>query len=230
MSGKHYVFDDAKNKHEAMTKEETRDFIALVVDGHFTTDLHDHFKNDTTAGEYPDEHFLFVYSSHCTNFNFMFSGCTGLTKVSDLDTKNGTNFNYVFSRCTSLTEIPDLDTKNGTTFNHMFNECTSLTEIPDLDTKNGTEVTSFGYMFQGCTSLTHFRDNPNAPEGSRWQCNASINFGDCPLDRESILKVFNGLQTVSSKTITISKTTNGYLSADDKAIATAKGWTINVQS
>jgi hypothetical protein len=84
------------------------------------------------------------------------------------------------------------------------------------------------YMFSGCTSLTTLKDNPLAPEGSRWQFNKNVDFSPCPFDRTSILKVFNGLRTVTGRTIKISSTTNGYLSEEDKSIATAKGWTVQV--
>ena len=111
----------------------------------------------------------------------------------------------------------------------MFGGCSSLTSIPDLDTSNVTIVSDVtGDMFKDCTKLTTFTDNPYAPEGNRWQFKVDIRFSFCPLDRKSILKVFNGLQTVEGKTITISSTTNSYLSDEDKAIATNKGWTITV--
>ena len=52
----------------------------------------------------------------------------------------------------------------------------------------------------------------------------------CKFEVHSILKVFNGAKVVSGKTITISATTNGYLSEEDKKIITDKGWTISVKS
>jgi len=123
----------------------------------------------------------------------------------------------------------------------MFSGCKKLTSIPDLnldslveaitDTGNGVvweTDTSTIHMFRDCTSLTTFRYNSYAPEGSRWQIKEDFDVSPCPLDRESILKVFNGAKVVTGKTISISKTTNSYLSAEDKAIITAKGWTITV--
>lgn len=180
---------------------------------------------------------------HTHNITSMFHGCTNLTTVNGLtiDLSNPPNgirlgMSYLFNDCTNLTTISNLnfiysDTNSAEVYIYrMFANCSSLTSIPDLNFGIGA-ATSGGYgdEFDGCTSLTTFTDNPYAPEGSRWQFNDSINFGDCPLDKTSILKVFNGLQTVSGKTITISSTTNGYLSATDKAIAEGKGWTVAVQ-
>ena len=132
----------------------------------------------------------------------------------------------MFYNCTNLTSIPQMDTSNVTNMFSMFNGCPSLTSIPEMDT---SKVTNIGEMFYGCTSLTKFDDNPLC-KVTPWQISVDFDVGSCPLDRTSILKVFNGAKVVSGKTITISATTNGYLSEDDKKIITDKGWTISVKS
>ena len=165
-------------------------------------------------------------TSNGTMFYNMFGNCPSLTSIPDLDTSNGTNLGCMFENCTSLTSIPDIDTSSSLSYNQIFNGCTNLTSIPDLNINANASIGRA--LFGGCTSLTTLRDNPYAPEGSRWQFKESISFNACPLDRASILKVFNGLATVSGQSITISSTTNGYLSADDKAIAENKGWTVMV--
>ena len=88
--------------------------------------------------------------SGTTSFSSMFSGCSSLVTIPEIDTSNGTSFNYMFSGCSSLVTIPEIDTSNGTSFSSMFSGCSSLVTIPEIDTTNGT---NFSYMFQNCSSL-----------------------------------------------------------------------------
>ncbi|MCQ2125072.1 MAG: BspA family leucine-rich repeat surface protein [Fibrobacter sp.] len=110
----------------------------------------------------------------------MFSGCTSLQKIPDLDLSNATDDNsfknmfkgcsslvtapkltlpsttlvdldYMFRDCTSLTTVPLFDTSNVQSMRSMFFECTSLTDVPLFDTSNVTDMHS---MFDNCTSLT----------------------------------------------------------------------------
>ena len=180
-------------------------------------------------------------------FDSMFENCKNLVSVPEMDfsakkTKAysfypdeirkqtvGSDCRCLFKGCLQLKEIPNLDTEI-TKITEMFNNCRSLEEIPDLFIYTDSEgAQSVEKIFYQCISLKRFRDNPYAPEGKRWQFKENFSFGESPLERTSILKVFNGLQTVENKTITISSTTNSYLSDEDKQIATNKGWTIAVQ-
>ena len=89
-------------------------------------------------------------TSKATNFASMFYGCTGITGVPALNTRNGTNFSSMFYNCKALTEAPALDTSNGTNFANMFYGCTTMTKVPALDTSNGTDLNN---MFEECKAL-----------------------------------------------------------------------------
>ena len=168
------------------------------------------FRSNSTAGKYPDETFKYVETRFGITAKEMFSGCYNLTEVDHLDTTNCTNFTYTFLSCSKLTKICNLNTALGIQFDGMFGGCGSLTTCPDLNLENANKTFNpFNAMFNQCTALTTFTDNPFAPEGSRWQFKDNIDFSSCPLDKASILKVFNGLQVVTGKTIIISSTTNG---------------------
>ena len=167
-----------------------------------------------------------IDTSKVTNMDEMFRYCKALTSIPSMDTSNIASMINMYGYCSKLTSIPQMDTSNVTNMNTMFFYCSSLTSIPSMDTSN---VTSMNKMFYGCTSLTKFNDNPLC-KVTPWQISVDFDVGSCPLDRTSILKVFNGAKTVSGKTITISATTNGYLSEEDKKIITDKGWTISVKS
>ena len=179
-------------------------------------------RTDITTIDYIETYFV-------DDMSDMFEGCTSLTTIPQLDVTNCYKFDYMFEGCTSLTTIPQLDfCDRAIKTTKMFADCTSLTTIPDF---GGTSITGGMNMFEGCTSLTTFTDNPYAPEGSRWRfvSKQPVYLADCPLDRASILKVFNGLLQGSGNSVFISSTTNSYLSEEDKAIATNKGWNIKVE-
>ncbi len=154
-------------------------------------------------------------TSSGTNFVDMFGGCSSLQSIPLLDTSSGTDFSDMFSFCYSLQSIPLLDTSSGTDFSDMFSFCYSLQSIPLLDTSSGTD---FNGMFYYCSSLS------SAPLQGTPQ---NISYENCRLSRQALIDIFNGLATVQNKTITI---TGNYgasqLTANDKNIATNKGWTI----
>ena len=80
----------------------------------------------------------------------MFQNCSSLVTIPELNTTNVTNMTEVFDGCYSLITIPELNTTNVTSFSSMFQNCSSLITIPELNTTN---VTSFSSMFSGCSSL-----------------------------------------------------------------------------
>ena len=91
-------------------------------------------------------------------FNFMFSGCTSLTKAPVLPatTLAGSCYESMFWDCTSLTKAPALPATTLTVncYIDMFKGCTSLTEAPELP---ATTLSGNCYyrMFSGCTSLVN---------------------------------------------------------------------------
>ena len=81
----------------------------------------------------------------------MFSGCSALTSIPQLDTSKGTNFSYMFSNCLSLTTIPQLDTSKGTNLSSMFSNSRYLKRIEGISFKslnttvNNSYLTGAGY-------------------------------------------------------------------------------------
>ena len=80
----------------------------------------------------------------------MFTYCSSLQTIPQLDTSNVTNMQNMFYQCYSLQIIPQLNTSKVTNMSNMFNACYSLQTIPQLDTSS---VTSMSGMFNGCNSL-----------------------------------------------------------------------------
>ena len=160
-------------------------------------------------------------TSKVINMSNMFYGCTSLTSIPLLDTSNVTDMRNMFYNCTSLTSIPQLNTSNVTTMYQMFNSCSSLTSIPLLDT---SYVNDMNYFF-GWSNIDTLTDL-----GGFKNLSISITsyFLDvCPnLTVESLMNVINNLATVSGKTLSFGSTNLNKLTAEQIAIATAKGWTL----
>ena len=90
-------------------------------------------------------------------YSNMFKGCTSLTKAPALPatTLAASCYGGMFLRCTSLTEAPVLPatTLANGCYSNMFNGCTSLTEAPELPATTLRDR-CYEYMFYNCTSLT----------------------------------------------------------------------------
>ena len=90
-------------------------------------------------------------------FNYLFSGCTSLTKAPVLPatTLADSCYESMFWDCTSLTKAPALPATTLTVscYIDMFKGCTSLTEAPALPATTLATNCYWG-MFEGCTSLT----------------------------------------------------------------------------
>ena len=80
--------------------------------------------------------------------NYMGTSVDGLISYSD--TENVTNMSYMFSQCSRLTTIPQLNTNKVTDMSYMFQYCNLLTETPLINTSLVTKMTS---MFSSCSEL-----------------------------------------------------------------------------
>lgn len=90
-------------------------------------------------------------NKHYTNTLNMFSYCTSLTTIPQLDFSSVTDASGMFSGCRNLTTIPQLNFSSVTSADSMFNSCTKLTTVPQLDFSSVTNADS---MFSNCSSLT----------------------------------------------------------------------------
>ena len=158
-------------------------------------------------------------TSNVTDMKNMFYNCTSLTSIPQLDTSNAANMSYMFGICKSLTSIPQLDTSNAANMENMFYNCTSLTSIPQLDTSNAVNMS---YMFKYCSNLTSIKMKNMKVS---FDISASTKF-----TREALLEIITNcfdLTTLNkTATLTMGSTNLAKLTDEDKAIATAKGWTL----
>ena len=180
-------------------------------------------------------------ASNVTDFRYMFKNCTSLIEISQIDTSKGINFDYMFYNCITLTTIAQIDTSNGTNFSNMFYYCLRLTTIAQIDTSNGT---NFIDMFYHCYTLTDLGGLLNAGKSFTQKSNNyskyTINLSDSTsLTYDSLMNVINNLYdlnltydvanggTLYTQKLILGSTNTAKLTAEEIAIATAKGWTVS---
>ena len=163
---------------------------------------------------------------NATNMDSMFYGCYSLQSIPHLVTSKVTNMNSMFQKCSSLQSIPLLNTSNVTNMYNMFNSCSSLQSIPLLDCGNVTDMSYyFGYSnINTLTDLGGFKD---------LKISATSYFLDkAPnLTIESLMNVINNVYDLtanglSGQSLKFGSTNLNKLTAEQVAVATAKGWTL----
>ncbi len=179
----------------------------------------------------------------CTNASFMFKDCYSLVGIPEsFSLPSCTDANNMFAYCRSLKKVPvhfSLPVcKNARS---MFCNCSSLGRGPV--TLDLPACTSAADMFLGCNSLIKGPDNldlSNCTNTDRifsscynlrsihiQNLKTSISFSDMNfLSKDSLLSILNSLKTVTGQTLTLGSSLLGKLTAEDKAIATSKGWTL----
>ena len=189
-------------------------------------------------------------TQNCTSFASMFQYCYSLRSVGNIggwNTAKVTTLASMFGQCWTIREIPELsnwDVKKVTTCASMFTECIALKEIT-IKNWNLAVCTTVATMFRYCYML-------EKAVLTGWTLNAiTANpaqfLGDCyalkdvyvsaiklnhsyassrSLSHESLIRILDSLPSVSGKTINLTNTNVARLTAAEKAVATAKGWTV----
>lgn len=120
----------------------------------------------------------------------------------------------------------------------MFDNCTKLEEIIGFSATNTAGVTiafPVGASASSRMALKRLTFRTDLPDGV-YSIRSAINIKYCSFERDGMVEMFNTLPDVSGlglsssyTTITITGNpcvTNATLTAEDEAIATAKGWTL----
>ena len=161
------------------------------------------------------------------NVNEMFRYCESLENV-DLTGFRGLNLSSVkdmFYKATML-KSADFSGVNITAagLRNLFNGCGAL-EYVNLSGSTLEGLYDLTNTFFNCTSLT----NIVLADGCFSNSDLSvIDLSYCPLTRDCAVDIFNKLATrTNAPTIKLSTTTKGYLTGNDIAIATAKGWVVS---
>ena len=119
-----------------------------------------------------------IMNENITDLNYMFSGCTSLSSISDIskwNTKNIISMKWMFFGCKSLESIPDIsnwDISNVTDIQFMFSGCKTLTSLPDISKWNTKNITNMSGLFSECSSLI------SLPNISKWDLSKVININN----------------------------------------------------
>jgi len=205
-----------------------------ALDMRLNIDFSGMFQNCTNLTE-----ITLIDTSSGTNFSNFAASCVKLTTVANLDMSKATVATNTFGGCVLLDNFPpmivgntncnltgflgnnytmkkvgDINVSKAINFTNFFTNGFSLRTLPALDLNSGTTL---GGIVSPVTARAPFTN-----------VRASLSVANKNLGRTAIVEVFNGLASgVTSKTITVSANP-GYaaLTAADRLIATAKGWTI----
>lgn len=158
--------------------------------------------------------------------NYAFNGCTGLTSI-NINLPRAIDMSYMFYNCQNLTEVNISGTKYVESIQSLFTDCLYLQTIGMLDFSS---VTSLGNFLQNSNKLVNLGGFLNL--GSNFKSNQTLTITSSSLSRESCLNVFNTIYDFIGNgssircTIVLNSNVKALLSAEDIAIATNKGWTI----
>lgn len=179
------------------------------------------------------------------NLQFMYAGSSVSSITFGTFGDSLVDFTRCFNYADYLTSIEGLKTAKAKTLNRTFGECTALKNVtlPDM-----SECESIYKMLQNCTSLVtvegfaptaklkgnggidaffgciHLK-NIVVPDGS--EICISLDFSDCPfLTRESMISILNALSPNVSGKILYLGSAKQFLSNEEIAIATGKGWAV----
>ena len=153
----------------------------------------------------------------------MFYGCSKLTSlnVSGWDTSWVTNMNGMFQNCSSLTylDVSHFDTSKVTNMDYIFADCSKLISL-DLSGWDTSKTEHLWGPFNACYSLSSIK-------WTNWTRTTGLN--DTVLTSECIKDLIKNLRRVDSEeSLILNKTQLGYLTEEDIATATNKGWTLGV--
>ena len=169
--------------------------------------------------------------SSATNVRNMFMNCSRLTSVPQYDLSNVVTLGPFLYGCSGLTSIPDFNTTKATNYSETFKYCYNVVSIGLLDMSSATEVYD---TFGNCGELENITGVTNCGKGFTGTSSSyhNLSFSSCSkITKQSCLNIFNTIYDMTNTSVTDAKitlhaTTKALLSADDIAIATNKGWTI----
>ena len=138
-----------------------------------------------------------------------------------------TDCRYMFRGCTSLTTIPQLDTSRMQHIYGMFMECSGLKSLPLLDFSNVGDTRE---LFD-IPSSSNEQPYPDLTDlGGFKNLYTKLNLSGMPnLTVQSLMNVINNLYNFNGsgsapRILTLGTTNLNKLTAEQKAVATNKGW------
>lgn len=129
----------------------------------------------------------------------------------------------MFSNCTSLVEIPELDISKVESLQETFKNCSALTTMPQLDTTN---VMWIHDAFKGCISLENITFIENSIKDYTDFSDSSKLTHESLLSIINGLEQVINPRPLTSYYLKLHGDSMSLLSADEIKIATDKGWKV----
>ena len=189
-----------------------------------------------------DASYLFYYCGGIESIDFtplnaisisnaynMFNGCTSLKNIAWGNVKvRAQSMSSMFYQCTGMNPIDtsflDHEYAGTTSISSMFYQCSQLKAL-DLSNLNTAAITSAYSLFQNCNFLTNVVFENGCFSNTRL---TTLELSGAPLSHDCAVDIFNKLATrTNSPTLKLSAKTKGYLTKNEIAIATGKGWVVS---
>ena len=172
----------------------------------------------------------------------IFMECTALTKVSGVDLSNAINIYSMFNGCTALTEVSGIIAPKATSWSGMFRNCYALETIGEIDMSSANQTGQ--YFLGACRKLKNLGGFINYGKGFTQKSANYSNYllyltESSSLTHDSLMNVINNLYdlnltydvanggTLYTQKLQLGSTNKAKLTAEEIAIATAKGWTVS---
>ena len=159
----------------------------------------------------------------------MFNGCTNLKNIVWGNVKvRAQSMGSMFYKCTRMPHIDtsflDHEYTGTTSISSMFYQCMQLKTL-DLSNLNTVSITSAYNIFHTCDFLTNVVFENGCFSNTRL---TTLELLGAPLSHDCAVDIFNKLAPrTNSPTLKLSATTKGYLTENEIAIATGKGWVVS---
>lgn len=173
--------------------------------------------------------------------NGAFTNCTALTTVSGIDLSNATSIYGMFNGCSALKEVSGIVAPKATSWSGMFRNCPGLETVGEIDMSVANNT---GQYFLSSMILKNLGGFINYGKGFTQKSDKYSNYtlylnNSSDLTYESLMNVINKLYdlnltynvanggTLYTQSLKLGSTNKAKLTAEEIAIATAKGWTVS---
>lgn len=160
-----------------------------------------------------------------------------IKKLPLIDTSDYTSFTQFCYGVGGLEEFPEIDTSNGQRFYHFIGDCPNIKRIPRFNFGKANSISSmlyhgyspFNLDYMGGFENLGMAYNTSATENNN---NYQLRIDFFKLTHESLMNVINNLYDIKTKGVKpqqliLGSSNISKLSAEEIAIATSKGWTVN---
>lgn len=152
-----------------------------------------------------------------------------------VDLSSATNVTEMFSSCSCLFAVGDMNCSNATSFNRLFGNCSALKSIGVIDCSGVSNSSGAYYMFNNVYYLEYIGGLKDLGKSfnNSWSINSfTLDLSPCnKLTHDSLMNVINSVYDLKTKgaknqKIKVGSTNLAKLSAEEIQAAADKGWNV----